>query len=300
MARNRPRGFIEGYPFRAASVTLIDTVAGILEDNGDILPLTLRQIFYLLVSNHHYEKTEQAYQRLCETMNRARRARLIDMGDIRDDGFRELVPWFYARNRVQIAPQRSAWQFIESIREAAEAFEYDRQQNQPVKLFLWCEAAGMAPQLRNAAAEWHVPVLSSGGFDSVTSKHRMAKRLAVGGPAQILHLGDHDPSGVHMFSSLDEDLQAFLDHYGGDVTMTRLAVTPAQVEAMDLPTAPPKRTDNRSFEGQTTQCEAIPPRTLRKIVQAAIAGRIAGDIYQQDRAMERTIRDDLAERLGDL
>jgi hypothetical protein len=36
---------------------------------------------------YEYEKTEQAYKRLGEILNTARRARLIDMDMIRDDGF---------------------------------------------------------------------------------------------------------------------------------------------------------------------------------------------------------------------
>ena len=27
--------------------------------------------------------------------------------------------------------------------------------------------------------------------------------------AEVLHIGDHDPSGVHVFSSMAEDVQAF-------------------------------------------------------------------------------------------
>lgn len=300
MASKRPRGFLYGWEPKPHLAQLIGQVRDILTANRAILPLTLRQIFYILVSNYGFDKSETAYQRLGETLNKARRARLIDMDDIRDDGFRELIPWFYVRHRIQVAPQYSEDHFVAAFKEAAEVFELDRQQHQPRKLFIWCEAAGMAPQLRNAAADWHVPVLSSGGFDSVTSKHRMALRLAHAGQAEILHLGDHDPSGVHMFSSLDEDLQAFLDHYGGQVTMTRLAVTPIQVDDMDLPTAPPKRTDNRSFAGQTTQCEAIPPRELRRIVQRAIQDRIDLDIYNADLTREEEIRESLVNRLADL
>ena len=51
-----------------------------------VLPLTVRQIFYRLVGAHGYDKTEQAYARLGEHLNRARRAGLIEFDAIRDDG----------------------------------------------------------------------------------------------------------------------------------------------------------------------------------------------------------------------
>ena len=88
MATKRPRGFIEYWNPREDTLELVEAVKGILYQNRDIAPLTLRQIFYMLVSGYSYDKTERAYKRLCETMNKARRAKFIDMDDIRDDGKR--------------------------------------------------------------------------------------------------------------------------------------------------------------------------------------------------------------------
>lgn len=302
MARNRtrPRGFIADWQPKPETVEVVRTIQAVLTANREHLPLTLRQVFYQMVSNFGFDKTEKAYQRLCEIATKARRARWIDMDEIRDDGFNELLPWYFATRRMAVAPQYSEDEWLGYVREAAETFELDRQHDQPVKLFLWCEAAGMASQLRNASAEWHVPVLSSGGFDSVTTKHDIARQLSEHDEVEILHLGDHDPSGVHVYYSLDEDLQAFLAAYGGDVTVTRLAVTPEQVAELDLPTAPPKATDRRAFTGLTTQCEAIPPATLAQIVRDAVEARIDMDVLAETREREADIRERLEDRLGDL
>lgn len=283
MTRQRPRGFIEDWKPKPKTLDLICQVEGILDINHDILPLTLRQIFYALVSNHGFDKSEKAYERLCETMNRARRARLISMDAIRDDGFRDLIPPGWESENA----------LISAAIESAKQFRLDRQEGQERRLLLWCEAAGMAPQLQSAADPYGVPVVSSGGFDSLTSKHEMARRIAEYGKAEILHIGDHDPSGVHIAMSLDQDLRAFLDHYGGDIEFTRLAVTPAQISDLGLPTAPPKRTDRRRFEGETTQCEAIPARHLRQIVIDAIQDRLNLGEYQAQLERESVIRNRL-------
>lgn len=279
--RTRPRGFIYGYTPTVDSMMLINQVQTILDDERDYLPLTLRQIFYMMVSRYNFDKTEKAYQRLCEIMNKARRGQLVSMTAIRDDGLTRL-------GGGEGYESEDEWWDI--TRNSASYFTLNRQMDQPVKLFVWCEAGGMAPQLRDAVSEWHIPVLSSGGFDSVTTKHNMALQLSEASPCLILHLGDHDPSGVHMYRSLDEDLQAFLAHFGGDVELERLAVTPHQVATMNLPTAPPKRTDNRSFVGETTQCEAIPPRELRRIVREAVEQRIDHDALQETLEQEQAIR----------
>ena len=82
--RTRVRGSASWSP-KADTLALLDQVRGVLDEYEDYLPLAIRQIFYRLVGAHGYEKTEQAYGRLCEHLNRARRSRLISMDVIRDD-----------------------------------------------------------------------------------------------------------------------------------------------------------------------------------------------------------------------
>ena len=75
--RTRPRGFAAWNP-RPASLELVQDVQAVLADYAAHLPLTIRQVFYRLVSTRGFRKSE--------TVNRARRARLIRFADIRDDG----------------------------------------------------------------------------------------------------------------------------------------------------------------------------------------------------------------------
>lgn len=290
MATTRPRGFISNWQPKSDTQELICNVQDILDEYSDIKPLTLRQVFYMLVSGYGFDKTERAYKRLCETMNRARRAQMIEMDDIRDDGLRKVTPHGWESESA----------ILSTFRSYGSRFRLNRQQGQPVHLMVWCEAGGMLPQLAAYCEDYGVPVLSSGGFDSVTTKHNFARDACEFDAVEILHIGDHDPSGVHMCSSLDEDLSAFVSYYGGHIEVTRLAVTPAQIQAMGLPQAPPKRTDNRAFSGLTTQAEAIPPRRLRDIVQDALSDRIDDEIFQDTLAEEEEIRLSLTTKLARL
>ena len=83
--RTRPRGFAPWSP-RGDTLQLLEQVSAVLAEYRDHLPLTIRQIFYRLVGAHDYAKSEHSYARLCEHLNRARRARLISFDVIRDDG----------------------------------------------------------------------------------------------------------------------------------------------------------------------------------------------------------------------
>ena len=132
----------------------------------------------------------------------------------------------------------------------------------------------MAPQLEAATEAYDVEVISGGGFDSTTAKHDLAEEFMGLKRVTVLHIGDHDPSGTHMFSSLAEDIGAFMNGGRAELEFVRLAVTPEQVVEYGLPTVPPKATDNRRFEGETTQAEALPPDVLAQIVLEAVEARV--------------------------
>ena len=201
--RTRPRGFASWAP-RPDTLALLGKVKSVLREYEAHLPMTCRQIFYRLVGAHGFEKSEAAYARLCETLNRARRAGLVPFDAIRDDGATSLDP-----NGWSSAPE-----FLGAYRAAAEAFELDRQTGQPVHLVLMAEAAGMAPMLARVVHPYGVRVVASGGFDSLTDKYALALDLADRGAVEVLHVGDHDPSGVHLFAALAEDVGAMMREFG--------------------------------------------------------------------------------------
>lgn len=253
--RTRPRGFVEWNP-APATAALIDAVSAVLDAYADHLPLTLRQVFYVLVGQHGYDKTERAYKRLGEAVNRARRALLIGMDAIRDDG--------------TTSTEAGGWTGVDDFQSAvaawARGYRRDLGASQPDRIELWVEAAGMVPQAVRVARAFGVDVYSSGGFDSTTAKYVAAQRLVDDGrPPVILHVGDYDPSGLAIIDSAAEDVTAFAVQLGGiEPEWRRIAVTPEQIEAYGLPTAPQKATDRRGGEvmAATVQAESLPPDTL--------------------------------------
>ncbi len=291
-ATTRVRGLASWQP-RDATLALLDTVQGVLAEYADYLPLTLRQVFYRLVGAHGYDKTERAYSRLGECLNRARRAGLIAFQVIRDDD----------AETETTTGWESAGELIETWLDQARYFRLDRQQGQPHRLLMMVEARGMKPQIEAVASDYGVPVIASGGFDSLTAKYQLASSLGrCSALTEVLHIGDHDPSGVHLFLSMADDIGALIRDRDlpGQVRFTRLAVTPAQIAELGLPTAPPKETDRRSFEGDTVQAEAIPPDALAQIVAGAIHERLDEATYQSVLDRELRIRRDLSDRLRSL
>jgi hypothetical protein len=291
MASTRPRGFSAWSP-QTKSRELIQAIEQVLDTYRDSLPLTARQIYYRLVATIDYEKTEQGYDRLGELLNRARRAGLIDMNAIRDDG------------AVVVGNDRfdDADDFIRSCRSWADGFELDLMQDQPIHLELLCEAAGMVPQLNRVARPYGVTVRSSGGFDSTTVKHNLGRFYGrIGKPAVVLHVGDHDPSGEHIHLNLAEDVGAFAAHYGGTVAVHRISVTPEQQALYALPTAAPKKSDKRSFSSDfTVQAEALPPDVLAEIVRTEIERHLDLETLSESRERQAEIRQELLNKLDGL
>jgi hypothetical protein len=284
----RVRGFAPWNP-REETKPLLVQINAVLHEYVSYLPLTIRQVFYRLVGAHGYQKTEASYERLAEVLNRARRARLVAMDAIRDDGglTRGGTGWV------------SVDDFLASIRDQAEYFRLDRTAGQKKRLAVFCEAAGMVPQLETICGPFDVKVVSSGGFESVTEKYRVAEELASDRPTEVLQVGDLDPSGLHLFLAFAEDVEAFAHQLGsGEISFTRLAVTPEQVARLGLETAPPKATDRRAFRGETCQAEAIAPDVLAQILRDAIDVRIDQRALQAVKRREQVARRELLARFG--
>ncbi len=283
----RAKGYIADWKPHRKTLELIGAVQAILHEYRAHLPLTLRQIFYRLVGAYGYEKTEIAYNRLSGHLVNARRARVIPFGALRDDG---------------IVTYSSRWHegvedFWDDAIDRAHEYRRDRQAGQRQYVELWCEAAGMAPQLARVADEFSVPVFSNGRYQSLPAVRFIVDRVVRRDvPTTLLHIGDLDPTGQSMYDTLVEDTNAFLDEDRIIATQRiqarRLALTAEQVQRYELPTAPPKAADSRSKSwggGETCQLEALAPDALFSIVRDALEGIF--DPERLDREIKSEARD---------
>lgn len=287
--RRRPLGFAPWKP-RAAAELVLEQVSEVLDAYRDFAPLTVRQVFYALVGGYGFDKTEAAYSRLGDILNRARRAGLVPFDVIRDDGVVTVSADYFAG-------PADFWDYTAGrIRD----YSRDRQERQPCYLELWSEAAGMLPQLDRVARDYSVPVYSCGGFASLTATYAIASRaIRRTRPTVLLHVGDHDPSGAAIFERVTADAAAFTRErrivQTSGIEGVRVALTGPQVAAYGLPTAPVKASDSRSkgWTGGTCQLEALPPDLLAHLVRLAIEDRQDGTTLGSVIEAERSDRDAL-------
>jgi hypothetical protein len=283
----RVRGYASWNP-SAGSRPLLAEILVQLDLWADLWPLTARQIFYGLIGRGVLDKSESEYSRITTILNRARRSGRVSWDAIRDDGARFVEP-------NQFESVAHFWRFVEN---RAGVFRLPRQAEQEQHIEVWCEAAGMVPQLQKVAFPYGVGVATSGGFDSTTSKYLSAQRfLAREVPTVVLHVGDLDPSGCSIVDSVAEDVEAFCSRdKQGHVKFRRLAVTLDQVAELGLQTAPAKKGDRRGEQmDATVQAEAIPPAVLAQIVRDGIEELLDPGLQEATLEREEVERESLAE-----
>jgi hypothetical protein len=290
MANNRPKGFIDWTP-NETWAPVIAAVQDVLEEYHEELPLTVRQIFYRLTETIGYQKTEKAYNNLANAIVKARRARIIDFRHIRDDGGTTAGgPW----------GDESVDEFLRGLEEEADNYYRNINAGQPFHIEVFCEAEGMVRSLGRATRDYGVRVTGTGGFASLTVNYELAVAAARRKvPTIFLHLGDYDPSGVSIFTSMSQDIgkmvvqirggdwnpgtgETFLspDDDGPDFRPKRIGLTPELIERYNLQSAPPKASDSRSanWEGETVQLEAMSPTQIRELLTESVEEWIDFDL----------------------
>lgn len=222
-------------------------------------PMTVRQMFYRLVSKGVIGKTEGEYNAtVCRLLTQMRLDGTIPYGWIADNTRWMRKPHTYSS--LEQALQRTA-----------EAYRRSVWDNQAVYVEVWLEKDALAGVLMEETEPWDVPLMVTRGYPSISYLYGAAEAIgAQGKPAYLYYLGDHDPSGLDIPRNVEQRLREFAP--GAAIHFDRIAVTTAQIAAFNLPTRPTKTTDSRAkgFVGESVEVDAIPPRDLRALVRERI------------------------------
>lgn len=115
----------------------------------------------------------------------------------------------------------------------------------------------------------------------------------------VIHLGDHDPSGMDMTRDNEERLRVFLEEHGDKLELERIALNMDQVKKYKPPPNPAKVTDSRykkyeeEFGTSSWELDALNPRMLVDLVRDKIK------TYLNKRRMDAVIAEE-KEKLEEL
>lgn len=263
--------------------------------------LTLRQLYYQFVARDLIPNQQKEYKRLGDIINKARLAGLFDWSFIVDR----------TRNIAGIGHYASARSRIRAI---ARYFPVDHWQDQPFYVEVWVEKEALAGVVGQAAEAWDAPYFSCRGYVSQSelwgAAQRLGRKVEEGKRVLVLHLGDHDPSGIDMTRDIQSRLNTFTtqdflnrhaDRWTEDtvsrhdirremrmtaglaatdwrdaIEVERIALNMDQVEEYQPPPNPAKVTDSR-FEAyqevhgdESWELDALEPSMLDELIQSRI------------------------------
>ena len=257
----------------------LQRIQGILAE--ETYGITIRHLYYLLVSAKVIEKTEAAYKNLIAHLSKWRKN-----GDIDFDAFVDGTRYWSGATLYDDAES--------ALRDCAQSYRRNMWKQQPYYVEVWCEKDAIKSILLRAAEPFGVPVFAAIGFASLTSLHSAAQtfqRAARAGKRPVvLYFGDHDPSGL---SGQAKAAQTLREQFGVAVDFRRLAVTADQIAEFNLPTRPAKKTDSRAmgWEGECVEVDAISSATLVQLAEDAITDLIDPYAWQAEKVNEDLERD---------
>lgn len=277
--------------FSKANVALIGTMNAIVTEYVNAgYRLTVRQLYYQLVARAVVPNTEKSYKRITSVVNDAKLAGLMDWDAIED------------RTRAFIRRQR--WESAAQIvRASADSFHMDMWEGQKQRVVVVVEKEALAGVLERACNTYDVPLLAARGYPSGTVLREFAKSdvlpAILAKPGQrviILHLGDHDPSGIDMTRDLQQRIQLFADMEFDVEELDRIALTMVQIKEQKPPPNPAKETDRRfakyrrQYGVESWELDALKPDYLDRLVTAHIKKRINAKVWKVRAAEVETLR----------
>lgn len=252
--------------------------------------LTLRQLYYQFVARGHIPNSQLSYNRIGSIINDARLAGRID--------------WDAIEDRTRNLEELSTWGSPKEILEAtAEQFRFDWWLDQPTRIEVWVEKEALVGVIERAAFKYRVPYFACRGYSSQSELWRAGNRFRAharaGQSVVVLHLGDHDPSGIDMTRDNEERLRMF----SGDGTVLevhRLALNHDQVKKYRPPPNPAKMTDSRSagyvaeFGKSSWELDALDPTVIDDLISRAIEYEIDNKAWAAVKARETKARQQIA------
>ena len=241
-------------------------------------PMTVRQVFYQATVRGVVEKTEAGYTKVQNDLVLMRRS-----GELPYDWLADATRWMRKPDTFG--------GIVEALRDCAAFYRKALWRDADTYAEVWLEKDALAGVIYPITDTYDVPLMVARGYASLSFLHSAAVHInALDVPTYVYHLGDFDPSGVNAGEKIEETLRELAPN--AEIYFDRLAVTPEQIAAWDLPTRPTKQTDSRSkrFGAISVELDAIPPDYLRSIVQRAIEQHLPPDQFDALKIAEESER----------
>lgn len=272
--------------FQQKSLELINLVNQVVEEyQAQGYELTLRQAYYQLVARGYIPNNERSYKNIGNLINDGRLAGLID--------------WYSITDRTRNLRSNSHWDNpADVIASARYSYLLNKWDGQPNYVEVWVEKDALVDIVGQACRPLDTPYFSCRGYTSQSEMWSAAQRFISQDYRDnrvIIHLGDHDPSGIDMTRDIQERLQMF----GADVYVKRVALTMNQIGTYNPPPNPAKITDSRAskyideYGNESWELDALEPQVITDLITNEVTALRNDEIYRSVCDSEERGKDEL-------
>lgn len=284
----------------------------IREYNAQGFNLTLRQLYYQFVAR---DLLPQAWADRNGVLNRPESYNKL--GDLISDGrISGLIDWNSIVDRSRSSYALQHWlKPSQIVEQARRSYAIDKWDKQPQYVEVWVEKEALEDVLARACNPLDVRYFACKGYTSQSAmweaSQRLVRKIADGKEVHIIHLGDHDPSGIDMTRDIYQRLSLFVGHLstdddsddafdfnayttatGGTVKVHRIALNMNQVEQYQPPPNPAKTTDSRfrdyqiKYGDESWELDALEPGVLVDLIQKEVLKHRDEDLWEESSNME--------------
>lgn len=269
--------FKEWSPGRRAKSLVIQANDIITEYQQAGYVLTLRQLYYQFVARDIIENSERSYKNLGNIVTKARMAGMISWEAIEDRNRQHHSHWFREDEESLIG-------------DLPYSIRFDQWERQDTYVEVWVEKEALGNVVARACDPLLVPHMACKGYLSASEAWRAGKRferkLDDGKNCVIIHLGDHDPSGLDMTRDNDDRANLF-SCYGDQIKVTRIALNMDQVDQYSPPPNPTKVTDSRAkgyideYGHTSWELDALEPQVIETLITEEIEQYLDQDLWDE-------------------
>lgn len=272
---------------------IVDAVNKVL--NSYNARMTLRQIYYRLVSINLIPNTKTSYKTLSKQLVKARERGHVDETRIEDHtrtvlGAGDVSDYDSKEDFIRYQLQR--------VKSSGSYWTAPLWKNQAKKVFVVVEKDALSRLFSDVASGYLIQVYPEKGYASFTFLNDMAADLDETKENVILYFGDYDPSGRDIERDMGERLARYSKN-GGSFSIRRIALTRDQISEYKLPPKPEDAEtlakiarDPRSAKYGTefvVELDALEPDVLKSMIKAAILSEIDLDHWNRNvEAIEET------------
>lgn len=242
--------------------------------------LTLRQLYYQFVAKALIPNTERSYKNLGNVISRARMAGLLD--------------WDYLEDRTRsLRGFNHAGSVGEFMSDLVWRYHVNRWLDQENRVEVWVEKEALVSVVGRAAMRFDVDFFACKGYVSQSelwaASQRHLRYERQGQSVTVIHLGDHDPSGIDM----TRDVQDRLYGFGTSTEVVRVALNMEQIDRYGPPPNPAKMTDSRSggyvdlYGDESWELDALTPQVIDDLVSRHIEELIDDPAAFDERAAQQ-------------